>query len=82
MSFDDHKRQKRRLQTLGVGGYVVMTDEAAKAGLSTRFPVGEIVGFDDDPIGVRVRKLGQSGVCRYAAGFWAPAPNRLINHLR
>lgn len=80
MNLQMHLRAMRRLRRLGVHGYVVLTGEAGKSGLNTQFPIGQIVGFSDT-FSVRVRKVGQSSVARFAAGFWQPAPNRLINHI-
>lgn len=71
----------KRLRAAGKGAYVVMTAEAAKAGLGQRFPIGQIVSLRE-PWTVGVRKLGQTQVGRFAAVFWAPAPNRLVNYLR
>lgn len=80
-SFNEHKAALKRLRAAGKGAYVVMTEDAARAGLSTRYPIGVITSFAD-PIVVGVRKLGQSSVTTYAAGFWRPAPNRLIAFLK
>jgi hypothetical protein len=80
-SFSEHLKAFKRLSDRGFGGYVVMTAEAGKAGLDTRFPIGQIVGLDA-PITVRVRKLGQRSKTGYAAAFWQPAPNRLVNYIQ
>jgi len=80
-SFEEHQKAAKRLRALGVGGYVVLTNDAGKAGIGTKFPIGEIVGFGDS-ISVWIRKLGQSSKASFAAGFWQPAANRLINCLR
>lgn len=77
----DHLRSMRRLRRAGIGSYVVMTPEAGKAGLDTRYPIGAIVGFSDT-FSVKVRKLGQATVSGFAAGFWQLAPNRLIACVR
>jgi hypothetical protein len=82
MNFEEHKRAMKRLRRLGVDGYVVLSQEAARSGLGGfNFPIGTIVGFEY-PITVRVRKLGQRTVRGYAAGFWQAAPNRLISYIR
>jgi hypothetical protein len=80
MSFEEHQKAAARLRRLGYGAYVVLTNEAGKAGIGTQYPIGQIVGFGDS-IGVWVRRLGQRRKSSYAAGFWQPAPKRLVTYL-
>ncbi len=75
-------RSGERLRRLGVGGYVVLSAEAVKSGLSTRYPIGVITGFGASKLGVIVRPIGQRTPRRFSAIFWEPAPNTLINHIR
>jgi hypothetical protein len=78
--WDRNIKNWRRLKRAGVGAFVVLSTEAMRAGLSPRWPIGQLVAVDD-MCGVRVRRLGQSSVANYSAIFWEPAPTRLANLL-